>query len=360
MSHVKKVMVSFFVTTKCNLDCVYCYTNKHKYKPQTLDFRFAKLGIDDFFKTSNSRHIRFFGAGEPTMEFELMKKIKEYAYEKAGTKLSVETQTNGVFSNTIAKWLSENIDIIWVSMDGLPEVQNHYRPTITGKPTSDIIERNIKYLTKKGNCMVGIRSTINKMNLHNQIDTLKYFANLGVKYIWTDPMFLAVGEKHAYEEIDILEYAKEYLKAKKYADKYNLFYESFLTCNFDEKIKYHCRSCLPVPHLTTDGYISACDMALFGANKNHMSVFIYGKWDRKNNKIVYDEEKINYIRSRNVDNMPGCTNCIAKYHCGGYCLGEVMNETHDLFGKKERVCEPIRYLMRNTKTNTGCYKYLHP
>lgn len=360
MSHPKKVMISFFLTTKCNLDCVYCYTNKHKYKHQTLDFKFAQLGVDDFFKSNNSRHIRFFGAGEPTMEFELMKKIREYAYEKAGNKLLVETQTNGVFSITIAKWLSDNIDIIWVSLDGVPDIQNHYRPTITGKPTSDVIERNIKYLIRKGTCMVGIRSTINNMNLYNQIDNIRYFASLGVKYIWTDPMFPTVGEKDAYEEIDILEYAKEYLKAKKYADKHNIFYGSFLTCNFDEKTKYHCRACLPVPHLTTDGYVSACDMALFGANNNHMSVFIYGKWDRGNNKIIYDEEKINYIKSRNVDNMPGCNNCIAKYHCGGYCLGEVMNETHNLFGKKERVCEPIRYLMRNMQTNMGCYKYLHP
>ena len=93
MSHSKKVMISFFLTTKCNLNCIYCYTNKDKYKHQTLDFKFAQLGINDFFKSNNSRHIRFFSAGEPTMEFELIKKIREDAYEKAVNNLLVQTLT---------------------------------------------------------------------------------------------------------------------------------------------------------------------------------------------------------------------------------------------------------------------------
>ena len=84
MAHVRKKMISFFLTTKCNLDCRYCYTNKSDYTHQSLDFEFAKLGINDFSKSYNSKHIRFFGAGEPTLEFDLMKKIWEYSYGKLG------------------------------------------------------------------------------------------------------------------------------------------------------------------------------------------------------------------------------------------------------------------------------------
>ena len=66
------------------------------------------------------------------------------------------------------------------------------------------------------------------------------------------------------------------------------------------------------------------------------------------------------IRSRSADNMPGCKNCIAKYHCAGYCLGEVTNETGNMFGKKVEVCEPIRYLFKNLPANRRKYKYTHP
>lgn len=46
-----------------------------------------------------------------------------------------------------------------------------------------------------------------------------------------------------------------------------MFYGSILTCNFGDTVTTHCRACLLVPHLITDGYVSACDMALFGKKK---------------------------------------------------------------------------------------------
>ncbi len=45
MAHVRKQMISFFMTTKCNLDCIYCYTPKYKQiKPedQSIDLDFAR------------------------------------------------------------------------------------------------------------------------------------------------------------------------------------------------------------------------------------------------------------------------------------------------------------------------------
>jgi len=101
LAHVRKQQICFFLTVKCNLKCRYCYTLKIadvKKEHQTLNFNFAKRAIDDFFRDYPSREIRFYGAGEPTLEFELMKKIKEYAHSQAGDKLKVELQTNGFFS----------------------------------------------------------------------------------------------------------------------------------------------------------------------------------------------------------------------------------------------------------------------
>ena len=90
MPHSKKEMISFFVTTKCNLNCIYCYTNKREHKDQTLSLEFAKTGIDDYFKTKYKKHLRFFGAGEPTTEIELIKQIKEYAESKTDEEVTAE------------------------------------------------------------------------------------------------------------------------------------------------------------------------------------------------------------------------------------------------------------------------------
>ena len=93
-----------------------------------------------------------------------------------------------------------------------------------------------------------------------------------------------------------------------------------------------------------DGYVSACEMCMSGENPENLGAFIYGKYDKANNKIVYDKKKIEVLQSRTLANMPDCQDCIAKEHCAGFCLGETLNERGDLFKIKEVVCEPLRYI----------------
>lgn len=372
MSHVKKEMISFFLTTRCNLDCIYCYTNKGRqiHEHQTLPFEFAKIGIDYFFQNYNSRHLRFFGAGEPTCEFELMKKILDYARSRTDKEVSTEIQTNGAFDPLIREWLTENLDIIWVSFDGPPVIQDYYRPFFkSGRATSTILEKNVKHLVKKGKGFTGVRVTINNRNIDRQIEMIDYFENIGINYIWTDPLFPSVGYRPIRNgvfveaikpEIDLIAYVNKFSEAHNHALERNIFYGSFLGCNFDEKTRFHCRSCIPVPHLTTDGYVSACDMALYGKNAYHMDVFIYGKWDKDHDRIIFDDKKIAKLKSRSIENMPACTGCPVALNCAGYCLGEVVNETGNLFGQKTYTCEAIRLLATMIDMNKGCYPYLHP
>ena len=81
-----------------------------------------------------------------------------------------------------------------------------------------------------------------------------------------------------------------------------------------------------MPHLTTDGYLSACDMALFGAEDNHMKALIYGKWNPETATVEYFYDRLNKIRNRKIENLPHCLKCSANQYCGGYCLGETLNE----------------------------------
>lgn len=365
-SHHKKEMISIFLTTKCNLNCDYCFTNKNQnnHKNQTISFDFVKKGIDDYFKGNYMRHVRFFGAGEPTCEFELLKRIHQYAKESGGEAVTFEIQTNGAFSDKIATWLKDNIDIIWISCDGTPDIQDKHRPFFNDtKKTSDVIKKNIKMLQgSKSKAFVGIRATITDENITKQREMIDYFYNLGIRNVWVDPIFPSVGES-AYKStnnFDTMLFAKEFLVAARYAHDKGMFYGSILTCNFNDSVKKHCRACLPVPHLTTDGFVSACDMALFGKDQNHMSPLIYGEWDKKSGEIIYDQVKKRQIQNRTTENLSHCEMCSAKEHCGGYCLGEVLNETGNLYGQKESVCPAIRYLNDNLEDEIRKYNYTHP
>lgn len=370
MGHCRKKMISFFITTDCNLACDYCYIDKDDrchnnevvLKNETIDINFAKVGFD-FFYAQGITHLRFFGPGEPTMRIDIIKEIINYARKKANEKITLEIQTNGAFSDSIARYLAHEFDIIWISSDGLPVHHDAHRKTKSGRITSDIIERNIHYLIKYGKGMTGIRATITKDNVNLQSETLLYFKSLGVKYVWTDPIFPPLGEtEESFEGVNLMDFANGMLSAQKVAKEQDMICGSLLTSNFDEKVMINCRACLPMPHLTTDGYISACDLALFGNidRKDKMTQFIYGKWNEKKQKIDFDDTKMQLLQSRNAINMPGCQNCIAQYHCAGWCLGEILNETDSLFGQKPGHCEAIRFLYKHKNELDLNYKYLHP
>ena len=372
MPHCNKQMISFFLTTKCNLRCVYCYNSEERaeVKEKSLSLEIAKAGIDEFFLNNKSRHIRFYGPGEPTMEFDLMCKIIEFAKEKYEY-TTVEIQTNGVFSPKVRKWILENLNIVWVSFDGTPDIQNAQRP-LGDKlaPSAPLIEENVKWLiANRGNrnLMVGARVTMTDLNVNLQIEMVDYFNDLGIKYIWTDPIFPEVKKRPVCEDtdreamfhIDLEAYVKNFIEAYRYTKTKGVFYGSFLTCNFDGEAKTNCRACTPVPHLTPDGYVSACDLAEFGESHNHMDCFIYGKWNEQNKKFTYFEDKIIALQNRKGDNITHCQNCEVKLHCGGYCLGEIVNETGKLDGQKLDTCRAIITLYKELGV-CDTYDYMHP
>lgn len=360
MPHCNKQMISFFLTTKCRLRCTYCYNQeeREKLEEKTLSLEIAKAGIDEYFAKNKSRHIRFYGPGEPTEEFELLKQITDYARLKAGkVSVTTELQTNGTFSPEVREWILDNINIIWISFDGTPEFHDIQRPFPNNEPSSPIIEDNIRWLLahkNKRNMMVGGRVTVTDLNNGHQKKMVDYFKSMGIDYVWSDPEFPPVGdipfcnnEKAKLEyHFNMDAYVQNYIEAYRYAKQIGIFYGSFLACNFDSSTIINCRCCTPVPHLTPDGYISACDLVVFGGNAKHMECFIYGKWDQNLNKFEYYPEKIKALQNRNVDNLVHCKSCPAKLHCSGYCPGEVVNETGQLDGIKPVACKAVRLLFK--------------
>lgn len=392
MSHYNKEMVSVYTNTTCNLDCKYCYTNKKSFEAQFLDLNFGKRIISDYFTREEYKGfkpvVRFFAAGEPTMNFEAIKELVEFSRKEFGSSIEFELQSNGIYIHKDgsydyekADWIANNIDYIWISCDGTPDIQDEYRPLykpiydsqLTVK-SSEVVEQTIKYILPKCKKMIGVRMTIVQKNLYRQKEMIDYFYGLGIRDIWADPLFPSVGEKKAIEDIDLDEFALEFLEACNYAssfgvdptnEKYDkVIYGSNYTCNFDEEVKHYCRACKPVPHATTDGYVTACDMAMFHEREDSPSVcmnsLIFGKWNSQSGYVEYNEKQMNIIRNRNCDNMMHCKQCIARLHCGGYCLGEVTNETGKLDGVLAHKCKTVRTLYLKMNERQRKYRYSHP
>lgn len=356
MAHCKKNCISLFLTENCNLNCKYCYCKSDRKKSKSMNINFIKCAIDDFYKENSNIYLRFFGDGEPTLEMNVIKEATEYARSLDKNSI-IEIQTNGFFNENVCDWLGDNMDIIWISCDGPKDIQDYYRPTIAGTGSSDIVEKNIIYLTKTKNITVGIRPTIGSKNINRQNELVDYFSSIGIKYIYTDLLFASSENEYFEEDIPTMTYAKEFLKTKRYAEDKGVFYGSFFTMNFDEPSNISCRSCLPAPHLTLDGYVSCCDL-VYSNDSN--SKLIYGKYDFKNNVIMYYQDNIDFIRTRTVDNIPQCNDCEVKYYCAGGCMGESIYEKGSIFKVKEQNCEAIRFLAKELGVNKGTFPIFHP
>lgn len=383
MPHSDKKMISFFLTTKCNLCCRYCYNAKERnvIEEQTIPLEVAFAGIDWYFANNPSRHIRFYGPGEPTQEFDKMVSITNYAksHINRGNDVTVEIQTNGVFTQDVREWFLDNVNIAWMSFDGMRDIQDYNRPlnpkymeTFGGRTSGEVLEDNVRWLIdNRGNrnIMVGARVTITDKNIDKQREMVDYFYSLGIRYVWTNPLFYGVGkipvcqdkEKRLSYHFDMEKYLQCYIDAYHYAQDKGLFWGSFLTINFDGESPYHCRCCTPLeaPHITPDGYISACDMVVLGSEPYHMSPFIVGKWNSNNRSFDLDYEKIKALNERKSTNIDHCMSCPAKLHCGGYCLGETVNESGKLDGQNPIKCAAVRKLFSELGTCSP-YPYLHP
>ena len=145
--------------------------------------------------------------------------------------------------------------------------------------------------------------------------------------------------------VTIMQYAQYFVKAWKLSRELGVFYGNGYINNFDEICQYACRACRPCPHLTPDGYVSACDRATLGTTP--LDEYIYGKYDDVSGDIVYDMDKMKNLRARNVYNMEECRDCRIKFNCAGAGLGTCSQVTGDMFKVIPEYCEAIKFMYDN-------------
>ena len=153
-------MVTLQLTQMCNLRCTYCiysenssYNRNHANK--RMSFETAKKVIDFYYThaiDSERIAIAFYG-GEPTLEFELIKKIVEYANVLFdGKKILYRITTNAtLLTDELIEFFfnSGNDFLVLISLDGPKNIQNQNRKFSNGNGTYDIIMHNLQRLYEK-------------------------------------------------------------------------------------------------------------------------------------------------------------------------------------------------------------------
>lgn len=329
-------LVTLCPTTDCNLNCIYCFASAGD-THCNMYFDIAKGAID--FIVGNALkiggrniEIGFHGGGEPFVNFALMKEAVDYAKkitEKENLELKVSAATNGVLNKNMLEWIHENANHISVSLDGPEEIQNLQRPLRNGKKSFNKVMSTIEYF-EKNNQKYSIRATITEYNvdkMSEMIDLLRKTTSL------KEYNFEPVHERGRCKTTntkspDKKQFLENLIEAKKKASEYgiNIYYSGGKLKTITNRF---CGAAGRNFFVTPAGNVTSC-LEVTTESDPMAKIFFYGRYT-SGGRFEFDTERIDYLKSRVVDNIPYCTDCFAKFHCAGDCLVKVNSTGKNIF-----------------------------
>ncbi|MDD2261816.1 MAG: SPASM domain-containing protein, partial [Clostridia bacterium] len=307
-----------------------------------------------YFKKEGKISISFHGGGEPTIAFNIIKKITEYANcecNKKNIEVEYDITTNGIFSREVIMWLINNNYTIHFSMDGLKINQDMQRPTISGKSSFDIVAKNID-IAQNNSAKYTIRQTITKNNVGNIVKSIRYIIKRwkGVSSIKLAPLQQTnKSQENSIQGPNFTRYFSKIRKAIRILENNHMNTDG-ITGGVSSLINGGSCAATRFEQLiiTPYGKITTCHEEV---NSNQ---FIYGD--------VHNRVSINYKRVKELKNDDKkeieegyCSSCAYRMVCLGGCKHRRFSESRDFFCMLQREMYKLCILQLFRKGNLNGY-----
>lgn len=334
------------VAHTCNLNCEYCFASQGKYHGERalMPFEVGKRAIDFLVENSGTRHhleVDFFG-GEPLMNFDVVKRIVAYArsIEKEHGKLFRFTlTTNGMLiDDDVIDFANREMDNVVLSLDGRKEINDHFRKTIGGVGSYDIIVPKFQKLVeaRKGEKYY-MRGTFTHRNpdFTNDIQTM---LDLGFNELSMEPVVCPPTDKYALDENDKQIIFKEYEKLanmmieRRKEGRPFTFYHYMLDLEGGPCIYKRisgCGSGTEYMAVTPTGELYPCHQ--FVGNKDYLMGDV---WQGVVRTDIRDK-----FKKCNAYSRKECEECWARLYCSGGCAANAFNATGDINGVYPYGCD---------------------
>jgi uncharacterized protein len=363
--------ITFEITDRCNLACVYCgygklYSNHDKRENKVLEVEKGKRLLDYLTElwnsplsrsTNNNIYLSFYG-GEPLLNFPFIEEIVSFVKNKSSKqrRFTFTMTTNGLLLDKYSDFLVSNDFSILVSLDG-DEFANSYRINKSGKSSYKQLVENINrlktkypdYFAKRVNFNAVLHNRNSIKDIHDffkknyaKIPSIGQLNDLGIRDEIKNEfleMFqnslesLMKSENYSELETEMFLSSPTYHSATVYLMQYSEFkfenYNELIYGKPDQKKTIPTGTCLPFSKkifITVNGKIFPCERI---GNQ-----FSLGFIDNENVNINYEEIADMYNRyfSR-IDklcakcyNSKSCVQCIynlqdiekEKCGCNGY------------------------------------------
>jgi len=189
-------MVVWNFTNICNLRCKHCYQSAGKRLPDELPLS-KRLNVINQLAAENVFSISFSG-GEPLMDKDLWPVIERA--KKEAMYVSIATNGTLLTEKMTKRIVDVGVDYVEISVDSIDSEKHDAFRGVPGAWGKTI--RGIKNAVAQGNLLVGLASTITKMNFDEIEDLIKLAIELKVDRFFAFN-FIPVGEGKNLIDLDL-------------------------------------------------------------------------------------------------------------------------------------------------------------
>jgi uncharacterized protein len=324
--------LSLAVAQKCNLACTYCYAQEGSFgsEPRDMDEHAARRAVELLFENAGpgeSVNLAFLG-GEPLVNRRLIVTSTEQAAalgRARGVRVNYSITTNGtLLTPDDGRFFEEHGFAVTISLDGVGEVHDGLRPFRGGQGSyGRIIDRVRPLLAAQHRMQVSARVTVTPHNLELK-DALDELLGLGFHSVGFSPMLSAPTGRGEMDAASLDRMLSRMIECGEEFERRTLRRERYAFANVATAIReIHKGTHRPYPcgagggyfGVSADGGLYAChrfvqdDGAYFGDVWNGIDAGAQSKW----------------LRERHVHRQSPCSDCWARYMCGGGCHHEVIH-----------------------------------
>ena len=340
------------VAHTCNLNCSYCFASQGRYQGDRalMSFEVGKRAMDFLIENSGTRRnleVDFFG-GEPLMNFDVVKRLVEYArsIEKAAHKnFRFTLTTNGMLiDDDVIDFANREMSNVVLSLDGRKEVHDRFRKDYAGNGSWEKIVPKFQKLVKaRGGKNYYMRGTFTHYN-PDFLKDIEEMLNLGFTELSMEPVVGPAGEPTTLTEEDLpivlaqYEGLAELMKRRRKEGRPFTFYHYMLDLKSGPCIYKRisgCGSGTEYMAVTPWGDLYPCHQFV-GEEKFRLG----NVWDGVTNTAIQDD-----FFACNVYTRPECADCWAKLYCSGGCAANAYHATGSVNGVYKYGCELFRKRM---------------
>ena len=337
-----------FLTDACNLRCIYCYAHGGDAGgPRALPLPLARAAIDTVRRNALEQgHDRyslcFHGGGEPTMAWSVLRNCVPYA-RKSPLPAKITLTSNGVWTEAQRAWITDNIDEVSLSFDGLPAIQDRQRPRKSGRGSHAAVARTLRALDRKGTAY-GIRVTVTDQTITRIPEIVEYLCReTGAPAFQVEPAFA-----HGRARLDRValrrqaDFAAYFMEGYDIAARHgrHMYYSGARPWLLTDRF---CDACLSALIVGQDGFLTAC-YEVCGREHELAGDFIFGDMDASGALRLVPGARQGFL-TKIEERRQGCKRCFCFRHCAGDCPSKTFSGK-TFSGETDGRCELNRTITR--------------